>query len=452
MKTWNQLFIRQGFRVKEIESNTFDCSGETNVNLHFLIECLEKLQIHFTYKNHGLTIFSELVTESEWLRVVNFKDRGLGGFLWFRSESEEPKIEELDTYISGIIRQLNRLDLYTEGSCDGHGRGHACIQFQRGISMEKVGKLFYTLAGKKVRINNQRAVFTVDRTELLDLVEKMQVIEKEWLDKDEDFINKQLFFHQLEQLLSIDGESGNEESIREYVLEILSPFVDHITVDQSGNILAQKKYRSGNGPTILLNAHLDTVEPFEPARTIIKDNTIWSSSKGILGADDRAGVAVLLEVARHLFDSQFNGTVKYILTVKEEIGLVGARKVNDYFLWDVDAAIVVDRRGKGDIVTSCGGYIPFCNESYGGFFEGVAKEKGLSGWKCTTGGSSDTRIWAEHGIQSVNLSVGYGNEHTENESLDIEACYNTAQLVRAFFEEARELRRVLNGIRRERVC
>ena len=89
---------------------------------------------------------------------------------------------------------------------------------------------------------------------------------------------------------------------------------------------------------------------------------------------------------------------------------------------------------------------------FGGFFEGVAKEKGLSGWKCTTGGSSDTRIWAEHGIQSVNPSVGYGNEHTENESLDIEACYNTAQLVRAFFEEARELRRVLNGIRRERVC
>ena len=81
---------------------------------------------------------------------------------------------------------------------------------------------------------------------------------------------------QLEQLLSIDGESGNEESIREYVLESLSPFVDHITVDQSGNILAQKKYRSGNGPTILLNAHLDTVESFEPARAIIKDNTIWS--------------------------------------------------------------------------------------------------------------------------------------------------------------------------------
>ena len=57
MKTWNQLFIRQGFRVKEIESNTFDCSGETKVNLHFLIECLEKLQIHFTYKNHELNYF-----------------------------------------------------------------------------------------------------------------------------------------------------------------------------------------------------------------------------------------------------------------------------------------------------------------------------------------------------------------------------------------------------------
>ena len=42
MKTWNQIFIRQGFRVKEIESNTFDCSGETKVNLTFFNRMSQK--------------------------------------------------------------------------------------------------------------------------------------------------------------------------------------------------------------------------------------------------------------------------------------------------------------------------------------------------------------------------------------------------------------------------
>lgn len=328
MKTWKQLFIRQGFIVEEMSANRFDCKNETEDNLTFLMEIIEKLQVPFSFQNGILTLDLEPIKESDWLRAVDFNGRGIGGYLWFRSECEEPKIRELDTYISGIVRQLNRLGLLTEGSCDGNGRGFAFVQFKRELGMEKVEKLFHILAGGKVRIRDQHAVFCFDRTELPDLAEKMQVIEKGWLDEDEDFLKKQLFFNQLEQLLSINGASGEEEDVREYVFEKLAPFVDHITVDENGNLLAQKKYRSGHGPTILLTAHLDTVEPFEQGRTIIKDGNIWSSSNGILGADDRAGVAVLLETARNLYNSQFSGTVKYIFTVEEEIGLVGARGVS----------------------------------------------------------------------------------------------------------------------------
>jgi tripeptide aminopeptidase len=451
MKTWKQLFIRQGFNMEEMSANRFDCKNETEDNLTFLMESLEKLQVPFSFHNYILTLNLEPVKESDWLGAVDFNDRGHGDYLWFRSECEEPKVRELDTYISGIIRQLNRLGLLTEGSCDGHGRGFAFVQFKREFRMEKIEKLFHIIAGGKVRIRNQRTVFCFDRTELPDLAEKMQVIEKDWLDENEDFLKKQLFFNQVEQLLSINGASGEEKTIREFVFERLAPFVDHITVDENGNLLAQKKYRSGHGPTILLNAHLDTVEPFEEGRTIIKSENIWSSSNGILGADDRAGVAVLLETARNLYNSQFSGTVKYIFTVEEEIGLVGARGVNDFFLWDVDAAIVTDRRGNGDIVTSCGGVIPFCHENYGQFIENIAGEKGLNQWKCTSGGLSDTKIWADHGIQSVNLSVGYNHEHSELEFLDIDACFQTVQLLQVFFEKSHELRRVLNSIRGERV-
>ncbi|MCE7792202.1 M20/M25/M40 family metallo-hydrolase [Salipaludibacillus sp. CUR1] len=97
-----------------------------------------------------------------------------------------------------------------------------------------------------------------------------------------------------------------------------------MTVDNAGNVLAQKTYNSGHGPVILLNAHLDTVEGFAPERKIIKDGSHWSSSEGILGADDRAGTAVVLELANYLEQSDFSGRVKFIFTVGEEAGLVGA--------------------------------------------------------------------------------------------------------------------------------
>jgi putative aminopeptidase FrvX len=225
-----------------------------------------------------------------------------------------------------------------------------------------------------------------------------------------------------------------------------------MTVDRYGNLLAEKTYKSGHGPTILLSAHLDMVEEMTENRRIVKESGVWSSSEGILGADDRAGVAVLLNIAEALYQSPaFSGKIKFIFTVEEEVGLVGARNVDEYFLWGTDAAIVVDRRGTGDIVTSCGGYIPFCEEAYGRFIEQAAIEAGLSGWKCTQGGSSDTRIWAGHGIQSVNLSVGYNYEHTDAEYLDIQACYGTVQVIQSFLGKGQELRRVLHNIRRKKM-
>ncbi|WP_338453309.1 M20/M25/M40 family metallo-hydrolase [Niallia oryzisoli] len=396
------------------------------------------------------------ISEAEWLQTIDFKQRGHGGFLWFEPGQEEPIVKELDTYICGMVRQLNRLGYYTNGSCDGHGRRRAYVMIVKNEKdINQLVQMLKAFGMKRVHIRETAQgysnPFQMKQTELLDLAEKMSLVEEAWLTRGYEYIKEQLFYHLLDQLLSIPGASGNEARVREFVKEKLTPIVDYITVDRNRNLLAEKNYRSGHGPTIMLNAHLDTVKEMVSNRTIIKDNGIWSSSKGILGADDRAGVAAILHIAETLSQTSFSGKVKFIFTVKEEIGLVGARNVDEYFLWGTDAAIVVERRGTGDIATSCGGYIPFCEEPYGRFIEEVAKSQGLVGWQCTAGGSSDTRIWAEHGIQSVNLSAGYNNEHTEDECLNVRACYRTVRLIQAFFEKGNELRRVLNGERRERV-
>ncbi|WP_078427633.1 M20/M25/M40 family metallo-hydrolase [Alkalihalobacterium alkalinitrilicum] len=454
MKTWNQLFVRCGWVLVEKEKDVFACKNETEVNLQFLFQSLDKANIRYHFNKGVLTILSSIISEDQWLETVDYDYRGRGEGLWFDSSKEQPKIHELDLFISGIVRQVNRLGYETLGSCDGHGRRAAHVMISKEKKIEELVELLLAFGCKSVNWREHRNSYHLSlhlkQHELLDLAENMSLVEESWLEQGYEFIKQQRFYHLLEQLLNIPGVSGNEERVRKFVIEKLTPYVDHISVDRAGNVLAEKIYRGGHGPVILFNAHLDTVYEIEPGRKIVKNGNTWSSSKGILGADDRAGIAVLLHTAEYLSQhSSFSGKVKFIFTVEEECGLVGAREVDEYFLWGTDAAIVVDRRGTGDIVTSCGGYFPFCHPQYGAFFEEIAVIEGLNGWATTKGGSSDTRIWAEHSIESVNLSAGYRNEHTEEEILDVEACYGTAQLLEEVLRNDKKLRAVLRGIKRE---
>ena len=457
MKSWNQLFIRQGWLLQEDGENHFNCAQETDANVAFLLACLDGAQGEYMYdeRERTLQMKSAVMAEEVWLRVVDVRHRGRIGFV--STPKEYLEVKNLDLYCSGIVRQLNRLHLKTVASCDGHGRGRSghIIFSPEDVDLELVEHLLGLELPRVRRHERGNSItFTLGQrcAEHLDLAETLSKIHIEWLERGMDYIKQQLFNETLEELLMVPGASGAEGPIRKLVMEKLAPHVDRMTVDHYGNILAEKTYGRGNGPTILLNAHLDVVEELVENREIVKDNGVWSSSEGILGADDRAGVAVLLEVAKSLRQARgFSGKVKYIFTVEEEIGLIGARNVAEYFLWDVDAAMVVDRRGTGDIVTSCRGGESFCNAAYGEWIERQAMEAGLDGWRCTVGGSSDTRIWAQHGIQSVNLSAGYYHEHTEAEILDVNACYNTVKLVKTALKNVRSLRPALRISRQEQM-
>ncbi|MGD7048816.1 M20/M25/M40 family metallo-hydrolase [Rossellomorea marisflavi] len=448
-KTWNQLFIRHGWLVVELADGTFDFAQETDENRMFLQNSLKSVGVDHTFLGDRLTIFGPAVEEELFIEAINFRRRGIGEGLAYRNS----RIADLDVYVAGVVRQLNRLGFKTVTSCDGHGMRRSLVVAQR--LTEKDEAILSIVGFDRVRPSHRNGELKLEcreRNTLLDVAERLAILDSDLLKKGPAHIQETFFQHRLEHLLEIPGDSGNESEVRVYVMEELSPLVDHLTVDHAGNILAERTYRNGNGPTILLNAHLDTVEPIEPGRNILKDGPIWSSSRGILGADDRAGVAILLELANMLHQTScFSGKVKFIFTVQEECGLLGAREVSDHFLWGTDAAFVVDRRGTGDIVTSCGGTIPFCDPVYGNFLETLASGGGLEGWKAVQGGSSDTRIWASHGIQSVNLSVGYRDEHTEEESLDVSACYSTLQLLKTILQNGRQIRQVIRQINRPNI-
>lgn len=232
---------------------------------------------------------------------------------------------------------------------------------------------------------------------------------------------------QLIELLNIHATSGNEEPVRNYLILALAELVNTMKVDDYGNLLATKKVGTGKGATILLSAHMDTVKGVLKDRKLIEKNGIIHSDKGVLGADDRAGIAIILSVLRNVDKIEsFNGTLKIAFSREEEIGCIGATNIDSNWYSDVDLAIVIDRRGNRDIVVGCS--TAFCSNSVGFFLEDVSEMCDMD-WKCVEGGVSDALIFSQTGINSVNLSAGYMNEHTDKEWVSLMDMKDTMKLI-----------------------
>ena len=231
---------------------------------------------------------------------------------------------------------------------------------------------------------------------------------------------------QLMELLDIHAVSGNEAPVRDYLKPVLSKLVDSLKVDDYGNLLGDLKCGDGKGATVLLSAHMDTVKGVLADKKIVENNGVIMADKGALGADDRAGIAIILTVLRNLKKLNFNGHIKVAFSREEEIGCVGAGKIDPKWYEGTDLAIVVDRRGNRDIVAGCG--MAFCSNEVGFFMEDASKMIDMD-WKCVEGGISDAMVFAENGINSINLSAGYMNEHTEREFVVLNDMKDTARLI-----------------------
>jgi tripeptide aminopeptidase len=94
----------------------------------------------------------------------------------------------------------------------------------------------------------------------------------------------------------------------------------------AGNLLARIPGRGER--TILLCAHLDTVGAGEPVEPVLVDGRWENAREGILGADNKAAVAMLLEVARRVSVEGSPVGLELLFTVAEEQGLLGARALD----------------------------------------------------------------------------------------------------------------------------
>jgi len=186
------------------------------------------------------------------------------------------------------------------------------------------------------------------------------------------------------------------------------------SVDGAGNLHIDNRIA---GSKTLFIAHIDTVHKEVGANKIRKTATHWYADGAPLGADDGAGVAMLM----HLIHADVKGY--YIFSQGEECGGIGAKHIATHhtdLLAQFDRAIAFDRRGIDSVISHQG--MGRCASDV--FCEALAND--LNAFDDTlmyspddTGVYTDTAEFTDIIPECTNISVGYYSEHGDQENLDI---------------------------------
>jgi tripeptide aminopeptidase len=124
-------------------------------------------------------------------------------------------------------------------------------------------------------------------------------------------------------LCRIPSPFGREEEIAAHVRRELEAMGVAVERDARGNLLSRIRGRSERA--ILLCAHLDTVDVHGPIEPVVVDGGWENAHDTILGADNKAAVAVLLEIARRTSVEGAPVGIELLFTLSEEDGLDGAK-------------------------------------------------------------------------------------------------------------------------------
>jgi tripeptide aminopeptidase len=158
------------------------------------------------------------------------------------------------------------------------------------------------------------------------------------------------------ELAAIPSPSGQEAPVAKVIGSYLRDLDVAVEEDDAGNVFARLEATDGadGGAPLFLCAHMDTVPPLGPIEPVVDAEGVVRNSAGtILGADNKASVAVMLEAARVLLiERRAHAGVELLFTVKEETGLLGAQAF-DHTRFEARRGYVYDSSGPvGDIVRS----------------------------------------------------------------------------------------------------
>lgn len=141
-------------------------------------------------------------------------------------------------------------------------------------------------------------------------------------------IDRDRLVQTLLDLVQINSPSKQEDAAVAYVRAALTAIGLANSEDAVHNVYARVPGRRSVAAPLLVNAHVDTVQPTPNIRVRLEGDVLRTDGHSILGADDKAGVAAILEVLQLLQTSDLpHAPLDILFTVQEEIGLNGAKAV-----------------------------------------------------------------------------------------------------------------------------
>jgi hypothetical protein len=176
---------------------------------------------------------------------------------------------------------------------------------------------------------------------------------------------------------------------------------------------------------VMFTSHLDTsCSKMVKVNHVFEGNIIKTDGKSILGADDKAGVTVML----YMIEKGVPGL--YYFFIGEEVGCIGSSMASDLDLSNYKKCVSFDRRGYNSIITNQMGGNCCSKEFARELSDRLNYINPTFNFKPDpTGILTDSASFMEKIPECTNISVGYFNEHRLNESQDISFLIKLCQSV-----------------------
>ncbi len=200
--------------------------------------------------------------------------------------------------------------------------------------------------------------------------------------------NQERLLNEFLELVQIDSETRFETEVAKVLkqkftdlgLDVFEDDTKGKTGHGAGNLICTLKGTKEGVDPIYFTSHMDTVVPAKGVKPSIKDGYVVTDGTTILGADDKAGLAVMLETIRALKEQNIpHGTIQFVITVGEESGLVGAKALDPSVLKAKFGYALDSDEKVGNVVVSAPTQAKVKATIYGKTAHaGVAPEKGVS--------------------------------------------------------------------------
>ncbi|MFQ3574697.1 MAG: M20/M25/M40 family metallo-hydrolase [Thermodesulfovibrionales bacterium] len=196
-------------------------------------------------------------------------------------------------------------------------------------------------------------------------------------------IKKERLIDTFIELIKINSPSFSEKTICNHLNTLLRNCGFKTTIQDFGrsiNLIGFKEGHDNTIPTLILSAHMDTVQPTEGLSYSIDDERIKSTGNTILGADDKSAIAQIIEAIRVIQETNIeHGDIEIVFTSAEEKGLIGAKSL-DYASLKGKMALVIDSTGSvGRIIIAAPTHLTYELTVNGkSAHAGIEPEKGIN--------------------------------------------------------------------------